>query len=231
MVVKIMIHTAFLCCFSFAHCMELTNPQKNTSISHATLSLNSFLIREFIKISKKNTSNPLLLVHRTKRLNLLQQLLDNNAEITFSNEDNDIKFWLNKDKNIVTQILHEKFLSFLSYQTNKNTIKINHTLFFDQQKPFNCTMQYHTFLLHITSAQPLPYNTKQTLKRFLHEYERNNVQQQRNNQHLVPNKSTTNAGDKSIELTEDDYDLFRTLPYNTQELLRDILFDRDGLIQ
>jgi len=228
--VKMMMHVAFLYSFSFVHCMELTEPKNNTDINQTiTLKMDDSLIQKFIKISKENKSNPLLFLQRTKKLNLLQQLLTNNAEITFSS-DNAINFWLNKDKTIATNIVHEKLLSFLSYRPNDNGIKINHTSFFDQQKTFNLTMQYNTSLLHVTIAKYLNRYTTYTLTKFLREYGHDNVQQKRNLQHFIPDKNTIHAGDQSIQLTEDDYDLFVTLPHNTQKLLRDILLDQDGLL-
>ena len=226
-----MTHAALLCSFSFVHCMEISELKNNTNINQTTLQLENSLLHKLIDSNQKKKSNSLLFLQRTKRLNLLQKLLDQKADITFSNEDNDIKFWLNKDENIVTQILHEKLFSLLSYKANSRIkITINHTPF-DQQTTFTMALQLNNSLLHITIAKALNYNTKRALIKFLHEYGHNNAQQQRNDQHFVPDQNTINTADQFLQLTEDEYSFFVTLPHNTQELLRDILLDRDGLLQ
>jgi hypothetical protein len=238
MKIQTIIPISALLILSSTQCMELINPKINTNSNQATLKLDDSLIEKFVKMSKQNKSNPLLFSQRIKRLNLLRQLLNSNAEITFSNKDDDTKFWFNKDEKIVTDILYEKFLSFLSYKSNKNTIKINHIPFSDQQKTFNVTMQYNTSLLHISSEQSLPRNTQTTLTKFMNEYwPKNKIEKikynlsenpQQPDQSLVHNQETPNIEDMLIQLTEEDSTTLKALPYNTQQLLINILLDQDN---
>lgn len=227
--------------FSCTQCMELVQPKTNNNIDQTTLKLDNSVINKLIDSSKKNKSNPLLLSQRTKKIHLLQKLLNKKANITFSNDNKDIKFWLNRDEEIVKKILYDKLLSFVSYRTCQNKITINHTPL-DQQKPFSATFQYSTSLLHITFAQPLTRRTKNTVIKLLHEYLPNNEkkvikkplikdQQQQATVLCTQEQDTITIEKQKLTLTEEDFSLFATLPDNTQELLREIILDLDNLGQ
>ena len=244
MKIQTIIQISALLIFSSTQCMEPEKSKINTNISQTTLIVDNSLINKLIETSKKNKSNPLLLLQRTKRLNLLQQLLNKNASIIFSNNNEAIQFWLNKDETIVSNILYEKLFSFLSYRVNENKIEINHTPF-HQQKPFNLTLQYSRSVLYITNQQPLPYNTQKIIERFLRDYKPNTITktiiknlpknapqpQQQTDECVIHNQETTNIKDLPTQLTDEEHDLFVALPYNTQQILMDILIDQSDVIK
>jgi len=243
MKIQTIIQISALLIFSSTQCMEPEKSKINTNISQTTLIVDNSLINKLIKTSKKNKSNPLLFSQRTKRLNVLQQLLNTNATIIFSNNNNEINFWLNQDETIIRNILYEKLLSFLSYRVNENKIEINHTPF-HQQKPFSLTLQYSHSVLYITNQQPLPYNTQKIIERFLRDYKPNPITKtiinnlpenapapQPANQCVIFNQKTTTIKELLIQLTDEEHDLFIALPYNTQEILMDILLDQSDVIK
>ena len=127
---KIIIHIAALCSFFYAQSMEMIQPKNNKNIP--TLKLDDFLIDQLITDSKKNKSDPSLFSRRTKKSHLLQSLLKQNANITFSNNDSAVTFWQNKKNyEMIKKILYDKLLCFVSYNKSspQQIIQINCTHF------------------------------------------------------------------------------------------------------
>lgn len=242
MKIQTIIQISALLILSSTQCMELEQFKINTNINQKTLTVDNFLLKKLIETSKKHKANPLLFIQRTKKLHLLQQLLNNNAEITFNSSNDEINFWLNKDETIVKNILHEQFLSFLSYRSDENIFTINHTPFYDRQNPFNLTMQHRTSLLHITSEQPLPYNAQTTATRFMNEYRPkteikkiityNHLSEnpQQPDQSLIPNQEITTIEDltniNSKTLTVDNSLIQKLIETSKKNNFNQLLFSQ-----
>lgn len=218
-------------------CMEL---------EQATIKINHLLIDKCIKEAKQNTSNPELFSRRTKKMCLLQQLLNHKIDITFSNEN--INFWRHKDANITQNILHEELLSFLSYKTSfQKKITLNYTPF-ENQESLIINLHVDGALLHFTTTKLLNNDAQYALQKFLHEYHENidaiaikqivtpvssyakaTKDKQNSYQHLTHDQQITNPEDQLLQLPQEEQILFMKLPYNTQQLLLDIIFDKNDV--
>lgn len=222
---------------SSTQCMELGKSKNNTNTNPLTLQVNKYLIETLKRDIKHNTSNPILFYERSQRLHLLEKLLDKKIDITFNNQDENIRYWVGKDKIISSNILYEKLLSLLSYKihTQQNVV-IAHAPY-DRKTPIAVSLQINNSLLNFTATHPLDYNTKNILKKFLCKYAQETVVQKINNPQTYPQQfmvdqnyalypSNINVQYEYVELSDDDYDLFMSLPYPTQELLVAILLEK-----
>ena len=213
MTIQTIIRISILLTFSPIQCMDLIMSGINPPILH----LDSSSIKTLRDMSDKNKNKPLLFSQQNKKLNILQQLLNDRADITFSNNDEDVNFWLNKDKKMTENILYQICLTFLGYRTQEKTINMAHPPFSRKSNPFYLTMQYRTFLLHITATQPLAYTMPTTIKRLIHEYKTKDT--------VTPKTTTTEP--TLMELEKEERILFEALPYNTQQMVMDIFLYHD----
>ncbi len=222
MKISVTIHIIALLIFSCIQSMEIVQPKNNENIP--TLKLDSSIINTLIHESKKNRSNPSLFSRRTKRLQLLQQLLNEKTEISFSNNSNTVIFWLNKDNAPeVQKILYEQLLSFISYSPSQHTVRIQHTAFSKSQS-FNATLELKRSLLRITISHSLTYQLRETASKFLDQYNSNKCGYYA--QYNIPIQQQNIQ--TSEEKTYDDTALLATLPHNTQELLLEIINDMNN---
>jgi hypothetical protein len=211
--------------------MELQNTKKNTT----TLTLDNDCINKLLLNTEKNKSNPLLLQQRTKRVHLLKQLLDCKTPITFSNEDNEVRFWLDQNNiAMIKSMLNDKLLRLISYRPAfQRKVIIAHT-----SEPLGISLQIDNSLLHCTFTQPLNLTTLRVFEKFLNEYDKINAKSivaSVINTHrkihtipqvITPKQDTPTPELQSIQLSEEEYDLFTALPYNTQQLIMDILDEK-----
>ena len=213
--------SAFFTIF-YAQSMEMIQPKNNKNIP--TLKLDHSIINTLINESKKNRSNPSLFSRRTKRLQLLQQLLNEKTEISFSNNNNTIIFWRDKDDaSEVQKILYEQLLSFISCSPSKHTVRIQHTPFSERQS-FNATLELKCSLLRITISHFLTYQLRDVASKFLDQYNSNKCRYYA--QYNIPIQQQNMK--MSEEKTYDDTSLLATLPDNTQELLLEIINDMNN---
>lgn len=221
------VQTLILLIFSSIQCMEIKS-KNNTLTKQPTLQLDYSLINTLTTNIKKDRSNPLLFRQRTKRLHLLQQLLDNKINISLSSKDENIKFWLGKDTTMIPNLLYDKFLSLLSYRSNVQKKVILADNPFNAKKAFAFSLQIDSSLLYFTATQPLDYDTNGILKKFLYEYIHDTEVQKYINNPVIPDQANIDTKNQFQQLIhdEDEYDLFMMLPHATQELLQDILLER-----
>lgn len=237
MIIRTIAYLSILFIAPFSLCMESEQSNTNTNDNRQIIQVNNHITRKLRNQSKQNKSHPLLFTQRTRRINLLEDLLNCNIQISFDSQNQPTKFWLDRDKRIVQNILHDQLLLFLSYKIEcQKKISITHTPF--QNKPLVISLHINNSSLHFTAKQSLDYNTRYKLKKFLHEYIDNaqiqqiislsaHYQQQpsKDLQLFTQHQNNSNAEDQIRQLPEEEQTLFATLPYNTQQLLIEILFD------
>lgn len=219
--------------FSSTQCMELGISKKS-----CTVQINHHLIDNFLRKVKKNKSNPLLLFQQTKRLHLLKKIINKEINLSFSNQDKDILFWINKDKQIIRNILNEKFLFLINHKTNQQKNVLISYVPSSIETPFYISLQIKNSVLDFTATNCLNSKTAYIIKKFLREYVYNAQVQELSNpptdalqidcQESSSSNEKNNDIDElqSLKLPNDEYELFMTLPYNTQTFLKDIILEK-----
>lgn len=220
------IHIIALCIVSYTQCMQITQPQETNPL---TLRLDDNLITQLTNSGKKNKSSPLLFQRQTKRLSILQQLLNHKATINFSNKSKTLIVYRNKNnKEMVQTLLYEKLLYFITCNIQKYRSQINHR-YYDQEGSFVATIEVNLSQLHIF-AQSLTDELNTLILQFSNQYSfglsakqklrriHNNYQQSIINRICYHNQNNTD---------EDDAIDFNKLPKSTQWVVQEILDDMD----
>lgn len=236
MKLQIVLSLSMLLIFSCIQCMELI-PRHN---NHPTLPLNNNSIQKLTNLvnqKKLNLSGPNQLA---KRLNLFQQLLNNHTTITFSNNDDNLKFWIKKkDTTTATTIFYEKCLFLLNYNydTDPDILNMTHTYFHSLQKNFNLIIQCGTSRFYITAANPLSRNTCTAIMQLINTYINRNPVSHINicfpatppqpDPFPLLKKETTDTEKPLIKSSKKINSSLDELPWITQQILSDILFDQD----
>ncbi len=182
--------------------MELTKTTDNTPIYPKTLHLDQSLITKLITINAKNEFHRPFACTREKRLKLLQELISQDAHITFENNGPNRTLWIQRQEPTIHQgVFYDAIFSFFS----EKKFSINHASS-HQPKAYTHTLWLNSSFLYIKIARPVKHETTYALNQFLREY----------------NKDQQHIPICYQEICDDEDDLFMGLPEATQEFLDDI---------
>ena len=203
------LHILILCIVSSTQCMEQN-----------IITLDSHIIRKFIKVTTENKFFIRGFSRRRRRIASLQQLADRGAHITFNTKDEELPSWLHKDIDTTQKTLY-KLLFFLSYNKNSAPMAIQHTTS-EQLKMRTYTLCLNKSLLQITTPTILQKHTRWILSNFLQEYEYNNntihISQRAEDQYFAPNQDIINAWHTYLQLVKNEMELIK--PKMEQGILR-----------
>jgi hypothetical protein len=203
------LHLLILCIVSSTQCMEQN-----------IVTLDSYIIRKFIKVTTKNKFHLPGFSRRSNRITSLQQLADQGADITFNTKDEELPSWLHKDIDQTQKMLYKLFC-FLSYNKNSTPTAAQHTTS-EQPKTYTDTLYHNNSLLQITTQKTLKNDTQRILSNFLCEYEYNNktihISQQAEDQSLTPDQDSINAWHTYLQLVKNEIELIK--PKMEQGILR-----------
>ena len=195
-------HILILFSFSCIQSMELSKATNNTPIYPKNLHLDKSLITTLITMNAKNEFHRPFACTREKRLKLLQELIYQEAHITFENNGPNRTLWIQRQEPTIHQgVFYDAILSFFS----EKKFSINHASS-QQPKAYTHTLWLNSSFLYIEIARPVKPEIAYALDQFLREYNKN--------QQYIPNFYQ--------EICDDEDDLFTGLPEATQEFLDDI---------
>ena len=193
--IQIKIQTLLLLIVTSMQCME-----------QEVLTLNSRIIRTFIKVNTENRFYIPGFSRQRDRILLLQQLADQGAHITFSSTDTEIPSWLDKDIDTTQKNLYKLF-SFLRYNKNTTQVAVQHTCS-EEPKKLTHILCLNNDALWITTKKTLK-NEQKTILHLLNEYEYNNK-----TTHVfqpAPDQELINAWHKYLQLIKDGMDLIKPI--------------------
>ncbi len=187
--IQIKIQTLLLLIVTCMQCME---PE--------VLTLNSRVIRTFIKVNTENRFYIPGFSRQRDRILLLQQLADQGAHITFSSTDTEIPSWLDKDIDATQKTLYKLF-SFLRHNKNTTQVAVQHN-FSEQSKKSVHTLYFNNNSLQITIKKTIKNNTQQLISDLLNEYEYKS--KITTTTQPDPNKDTINAWRTYLQLIKNE---------------------------